>query len=641
MLKINVHDEEVARTPRHLGVNIEIQDHPDRSNLWDWVMHSRASAVREFHPAKILRNEDIDISRFEAIATKDDFEELRAAFRADPVGAVPWGDYLFDQNVPWLGVPDEVAAWVGKTGVNPIISMDYVAKTFSQPLADADITDRMPDDEEWHWTAFASAYEYYFAMIYRYASRNGCCYFMMRNEPELNGANHYMPKSIRDLKLGRGQFMPLLTRAIPEWRDYAGAVTNQMAILTRAARNAMDDVKKLVDKDLASKLFLISPGWCSDLREPYWAKASQWADACDFHHYSSEADTLSRRFSGIARRAGDVGKKVTSTEFGRMSGALKISQLLFDLDHSLEAAGILMTALEMAETGLAPCEAMTFYHFRFPATHRNYKALVYGDMNLLDWLGKDTALRARGEEWYPTFEELQVRFATPAYSVFRMLARCVPGETNEGGHAVRRIGSGQFWEAEHVSVRAQAIDTGRDLVVNLLNQSDRPIPDVSLDLASCGSEYRFAVVRETSRDRRDEAVAQMPVESAHVSVDLAPTSLTQVILTPLALDSVKALRIEENSITPGGLEEGLGLWQTTHLRAVAVLDGEDVDVSDLNAVWRSSKPECLVVHQGGLVIRTRAPHSSAEVEVSTLTGGQTASVAVEQGRSVRHLTGMP
>ncbi len=58
------------------------------------------------------------------------------------------------------------------------------------------------------------------------------------------------------------------------------------------------------------------------------------------------------------------------------------------------------------------------YLFHFPATHRNYKALVYGDMNLVDWSGRDDRLWGRGDEWHPTLEEMQLRHATPAYDIF-------------------------------------------------------------------------------------------------------------------------------------------------------------------------------------------------------------------------------
>ena len=32
-------------------------------------------------------------------------------------------------------------------------------------------------------------------------------------------------------------------------------------------------------------------------------------------------------------------------------------------------------------------EYLAFYLFHFPSTHRNYKHLVYGDMNFFDWTG--------------------------------------------------------------------------------------------------------------------------------------------------------------------------------------------------------------------------------------------------------------
>ncbi len=50
MLDVLVLPDPAARTPRHLGVNMLIQDHHDIINLWDWLGHSGATMVREFHP---------------------------------------------------------------------------------------------------------------------------------------------------------------------------------------------------------------------------------------------------------------------------------------------------------------------------------------------------------------------------------------------------------------------------------------------------------------------------------------------------------------------------------------------------------------------------------------------------------------
>ena len=37
------------------------------------------------------------------------------------------------------------------------------------------------------------------------------------------------------------------------------------------------------------------------------------------------------------------------------------------------------------------------YEFQFPATHRKFKSLVYGDMNLVDWTGQDNPLNERSQ----------------------------------------------------------------------------------------------------------------------------------------------------------------------------------------------------------------------------------------------------
>ena len=90
MFSILVGNKVVAQTPRHFGVNVEVQEHYDRCNLWDWLVDSGASVIREFHPEKYLRKEPLTPKQLEGIRTKADFDQWRQR---------PYGGRLFKRPV--------------------------------------------------------------------------------------------------------------------------------------------------------------------------------------------------------------------------------------------------------------------------------------------------------------------------------------------------------------------------------------------------------------------------------------------------------------------------------------------------------------------------------------------------------------
>ncbi len=104
--------------------------------------------------------------------------------------------------------------------------------------------------------------------------------------------------------------------------------------------------------------------------------------------------------------------------------------------------------------------------------------------------------------------------------------------------------------------------------------------------------------------------------------------MVQVIYCRQDLSLAENLRITEQTCTPGGIEQGLGLYQTTRLRALATINGEQVDLSELSAQWTSSEPDVLSVNGVGLVQNTRNLPGSQTITVK-LPDGETASIAVE------------
>ena len=72
--RLRIRPDEVARTPRRLGVNAELQDHHDETNLWDWIADSGAGAVREFHPEVSLRRAPAEPGTWGPISGRADFD---------------------------------------------------------------------------------------------------------------------------------------------------------------------------------------------------------------------------------------------------------------------------------------------------------------------------------------------------------------------------------------------------------------------------------------------------------------------------------------------------------------------------------------------------------------------------------------
>jgi len=608
----------VGQTPRHFGVNVEVQDHHERCNLWDWLADSGSTVVREFHPEKYLRKEPMNPEQVAGLRGKADFDQWRGNLVAHPE-SLPWHLYRFNEAVEWLGVPDGIIAKVKQARAEPIVSMGYYPKMFSESLLATWVWDRMPTDEEINWRAAACAYEYYFAFLWHYARDFGVKYFNLHNEPEFFYFHFYFPPELMpDPPRHYQQYGPRFGSA-GGYMTYMAPMVVQMAVLARIARLACEDVRAgLKDPRLARDLTLSGPAWASGW-EYFWKLAHPFVEICDYHHYAPDYRLFEQVHRRVAVRVRQTpGKKTACTEFGRKGGPLRVSDLLFDMGPALEAAGLMMSALSFTKPDDPPCEFVTFYHFQFPATHRNYKNLVYGDMNVVDWSGRDKPLMDRGDQRYPSFEELQLRHPTAAYHMFRMLARCVPGDKGAAtSFPVLDLGTSSS-RGIYAGLRFLAVDTGRDLIVTIQNPSLEKAPGVEVDLELFSGRFRFAVIRETSSLKQDEVVAQMKVENDRLQWDLPPQSLTQVILTPLALDEIASLHLVEHTLTPGGMVEGLALHQTTRLQALGVIDGEEYDLSQMNLVWTSSDPEGMPVYQGGLVVCVNRRPATATIRAGTL-----------------------
>lgn len=616
MHSILIDNKVVAKTPRHLGVNVEIQDHHDQCNLWDWLADSGATLLREFHPEKNLRRQAATAADYAHVDSPESFARFRAALAADPDRNVPWDNYLFAERVPWLGVPDGIVGKLKEAGLDAVISMGYGPMSFPRPLVTEWTVDGIPRDDQIDWGAAACAYEFYFAMLHRYASRFGITHFMLRNEPEYDSKPFHFPSGFQGQELF--WFKELIQREREALRLKEQILATQLGVMARLARTALEDVRGLLaNRDVAARLFLTGPASHASW-EAFWRFSHPYLDALDYHHYDQSPEAFRRSYARVAMCARQHGKKTAVSEFNLKPGELKPQEMFFNLGKALDMAALLMAVLASTRPDDPGCEFATVYQFHFPATHRNYKSLVYGDMNKVNWTGCD---QVDGEA-YPSFEELQLRFPTPAYHLFRMLARCVPGGRGAAAYDVLDCGSSilnnvdpQGWH----QLQTLAIEQEDQLVVSLLNPSQEAVADLTLDFEPLQRPYAFAVVRETSLVHRDAAVAQHRLTSEAMTLELPPESLTQVILTPLRLDKIANLRLEERSVTPG-TAQNLATLQTTRLRAIGLLDGETVDLTNLNVVWESSRPNAVIAHQGGLIQRLKHTPGDTVILAKTLDG---------------------
>lgn len=607
-----------GKTPKYLGVCLEVAEYADQCNLWDWLADSGAKMARVIHPDRDLRAAAAKEELHKDIATQHDFETFRARLLADPERNVPWQNYLFDQKIPWLGVPDDEIRKATECGVAPIVSMAYTPQYYPRSLLKSYGDFLQAPDTAVNWDAAAAAYEYYFAFIYRYASRNGVTHFMLLNEPD----------------------------------DRNKKIVQQVGVLARMARLALEDVRaKLADKRVAASLRLSAPA-CHFAWEGYWPTVEPYCDFLDFHFYDPDPEMFKRQQARMAIRARPSGKKTAFTEFNRIGGPLQPDQALFSVKPSLQFAGLVMAMLAASQAQDPGCEMALAYEFQFPATHRNFKSLVYGDMNLVDWTGQDNALNRKPDECHPSFEQLQLRMATPAYHVFRMLARCTPGAGGRDSFEVLALGESAkgfchvFDTSIHHNVfkmlapekyyslngsgpdlRTLAVRTPDRLLITVLNSGPTAAKRVAFNLELLPEKYATAIVRETSLLLRDQAIRQAPVSGPELVVDLPAEALTQIIFTKDDLAQVTELKLEEKTFTPGTAQR-LGLLETTRLRAHGKLGDRWLDLTDLNIVWTSSAPDLVSVYQGGLVQRLYQTTNEVTLTAKTLSGKTAASLVV-------------
>ena len=630
-MHITVSKTSVKHGPRRFGVNVEIQDEATRSNLWDFLSDSGVNCVRTFHPEQSMRKESPQPGGLGQFTNWDDFLNFRQNVCADPEsGPIRWDSFRFNEAVPWMGIPNEFLAKYESIGIDAMVSIGTGPGDFEQSLLPDLEATSIPPCSEWNPEAAAVLYEYAFATIYHCAKHFQVRLFMTLNEPEWAPRFFHIPARFKDIPK-----VPLIREVQPGFQRtadgdaYRRSFGIQFGAMAHILRMAIDDVQQL----LSVELMLSGP-----TSNQFFGVLSEYGgsflDILDFHHYSDEVESHQVRIDEATELCSKQGNKsLAISEFNLRAGPTPFEKMMFVMPAALQQAQVLLTAIQ-AGTGKNPLDYLALYLFSGPSTHRSFKHLVYGDLNMLSWDGLDTALRSKGAAWYPRFTELQLRHCTPAYHIFKALARSLVTTTQKGVPlpVTDQIGPYQVMAAQ----------TATDLFVNFVNPLDADalaaLADHQIDSAAEVREVnqlclqlppamgkRWVVVRRTASGMSDQLVGIFPVtDDSTCMIPDAAQSFTQARVTSLDPGKIQSIQLTEITQTPGNTTS-LALFETTRLRAI---DGQGNDLSDSFIEWTSSHPHLVSVSSTGLLQRLRADQTTVMISARVYQSSISASCSI-------------
>jgi hypothetical protein len=589
----------IAKTPHHLGFNAELLNYINESNLVDWMADSNGTICR------ISVSKGFTKGKFDQIKTEEDFNRYRTAVRENPEENIKW---ISNNTNAGQGKPDrteETCRLLLKAGIEPLINIQVGAKSNYDQSILIDLRKTAEAPQNINWAAAAAAYESHFAAFY-WLGKMGVRYFMMANEPEYGWSGFYYPADVVAEKL--------------PWNERGEYVGRQLGAIAKMGRFALEDVQALLKSQNDARKFVFSGPGAHTSWETFWKYVSPYVDCLDSHCYEPNGEIFAGVQDRMAMRSG-TGKSLAFSEFNLISGPMTPSNSMFTNASAMLLGGVLQSVLTASSVNEPNLEFAALYLFNYPATHRMFKSLVYGEMDAMDAAGL-----IQQSPVAPTLETMQIRTATLSYFVFKMLARCVPGTNSPlPSYEVLPLGMSTLGFAQAVDTRdsrsiylklerdkyyanggsgneyaMSAIRSPDRLYINIVNPGPGTNKDVEIDLELQPKNYKFAVVRETSEYKRDEVVAVVPVKDKKIKVEIPGNSLTQLILVDLELDKIQSLTLEEETLTPGTLAE-LSKFQTTRLKAYCEIEGKKVDLSELNIEWKSSAPPLVRVYSGGLV----------------------------------------
>ncbi len=623
--ELRVFDRPGGTTCARLGFNVEVQEHAETANLWDYLADSGATVLREFHPEVNLRRRQVAAGTWGTVTDQAGFERVRRRIAANPRQEIDWDSYRFSDLVPWLGVPDAIIAQVNRLEIEALVPLGYAPAMYPRPLVRNLAAPAPVPDADIDWEAACSAYEYCFALTYHFANNFGVRRFMLINEPEWRSGSFALPPEVA--ALGDGWFKAFfLDYSHEDLRiRFFHALAVQLGVIARLARMALDDVAGALGLPRLALLGPAASNW-----EVYWPYVADHVDVADYHHYTSEPQALRARFTALAQVAGN--RPLGLGEVGRIAGEMEIGESYLVHDNAMAFAGLMMELMRLGGGDLPRLAYACIYLFSFPCTHRNYKALVYGDMNLVDWTGCDLRLH-NSPDHHPSREELELRFPTAAYFVFRMLARTADAQRLEAPLILRDSARAPLVHKvlDHLVVRR-----GDSILITILNRGAEVIDPIRLDLGALPRHGRHAVIRRTGMDAADEVADACTVTDGGLMIEVPPRSLVQVILHDRDPAGIVSSRLSALPSVSGRLE-ALGLWQTVRLRCLATDRHGEHDRTDLDVIWRSSAPRTVRVGSGGLVQRLRHTDRTVRLQAALPDGRILGEIAVPPPQDSRRI----
>lgn len=587
MLTIDVGGPIGVGTTELLGVNLESLEHAATSNLYDWLADAGAGIARILHPDRCLRSAG-RIGAWGEVASESDFAALRQAFRDDPAAVLAGEDLATDRPLTWIGIPDLAISRLRSAGVEPLASTGYTP---------ADGPGRLDDDGAEGARARAACWAYHAAFFLHFQRKHGCTRFLLTNEPELSGHKYHHAGAAPTFQRLVEVMLRDPTGVHTTEREALLAVINaQHRQLVACARLAADDVAALT----GIRPILAGP---ASLRPLDLADSvAGQVEIFDWHHYTPDPAALRQRWADCADRNPGIGALALS-EFNRRSGPTAADEGYFVHRNCLEFAELGLAVLGLPRPAAAdrpadpPAAWACLYCFNHPATHRNNKQLVYGDLNCADLSSADTALRDLPAECHPSADAQQIRHATAAHDIFAMLTRCagrqrLPVDSTLPVLAVNQV-------------------DGLSIVVVNREVASRPI---TLNLPRSGSWWCRAV----SRRHRDHCLAGGTL-AGPLTVDLPAESVCEIRCSDRG--PTTSLRLSERGIGPGRLAD-LPPLATTRLAAIG--DG-DSDLTTGPVVWSVSHPGLVQVTQRGLVQRLLRTTQTVTVTARTWDGRLAAS----------------
>jgi hypothetical protein len=496
----------IAKTPHHLGYNAELLNFFNESNLADWMADSNGSICRMFVSKGFIKGE------FDHIKTEEDFNRYRAAVRENPEQKIKWAANQPTEKDKKPDRTEDTCRLMLKAGIEPLIDIGVGAKGNYKESILIDVRKTAEAPQNINWAAAAAAYETHFAAFYRFG-KIGVRYFMMANEPEYGWAGFYYPADVAPDKLA--------------WSERGGYVGRQLGAIAKMGRFALEDVQELLKSQNDPRKFVFSGPGAHTSWEYFWQYVSPYVDCLDSHCYEANGKIFERVQDRMAMRSGT--KSLAFSEFNLISGPMTPFNSMFTDASALLLGGVLQSILQASSVNEPNLEFAALYLFNYPATHRMFKSLVYGEMDAMDAAGF-----IQQSPVAPTLETMQIRTATLSYFVFKMLARCVPGSQSPlRSYEVLPLGMSTLGLAQAVDTRnsrsiylklerdkyyanggsgneyeMSAIRTPDRISVNIVNPGPGSNKDLEIDLELQPKNYKFAVVRETSECKRDEVVGR-------------------------------------------------------------------------------------------------------------------------------------